>query len=197
MTEQVTTSNADGDQQETVESLKARLTEMDTTLKSLSDEATKNKNLRRQAEKERDALKVAKTEVNKSDEDYKNLWSQTTEKLTKAVAKAKDADIKSSLADEFGRAKVAGDKVSAALGLIDRTLIEWDEDAGTDAQSVKAAVQKLKSTYGFLFESTVNPTDVVRPGDGGTKTSITRAAFDALSPLDRVAKLKSGVKLTD
>jgi len=188
-----------GESQETVESLKARLAEMEVGFKSLSDEATKNKHLRRQAEKERDELRTKTKVTDKSDEDYKALWQQTTEKLTKVQERAKAADINSALNAQLLKSKVSADKVSAAIGLIDRALLEWDEDAGVDSHSVTAAVQKLKSTYGFLFESTVQAnTDVKTPSDGGTgKNTISRADFEALSPLEKAAKMKSGVKLKD
>ena len=193
-----TDSNVVGEPQaETVEALKARLSEMESTVKSLNDEATKHKSIRRQVEKERDELKAKTKSVDTSTEDYKALWQQTTEKLTKVQERAKTNDVKAALTEQLTKSKVASDKFSAALDLVDRALIEWDEDNGVDSQSVVAAVQKMKSKYGFLFESTVGPTDVKTPGDGGQKNSITRAAFDALSPADKFAKIKQKVVITD
>lgn len=193
------TSKVAGEQQETVEtvdSLKARLAEMDTTIKALSDESTKHKNLRRQAEKERDELKKAKP-TQSSEEDYKSLWQQTTEKLSKTLERTKSSDIRTALSEQLTKSRVASDRFDAAIGLIDRALIEWDEDAGVDPHSVTAAVQKLKAQHAFLFETTVSPTDVKTPGDGGVKNSITRAAFDALSPKEKMEKMKAKVRLTD
>lgn len=197
MADATTESTANGDSQETVESLKARLSEMESTVKSLSDEATKHKSIRRAVEKERDELRTKTKAAPTADEDYKALWQSTNEKLTKVQERAKTADIRSALNEQLTKSKVSSDKLNAAIGLIDRALIEWDEDAGVDTHSVTAAVQKLKSEHGFLFETTVAKTEVKTPGDGGTKNTISRAAFDALSPKDKAEKMRSGVKLTD
>jgi chromosome segregation ATPase len=170
---------------------------METTLKSLSDEATKHKSIRRQVEKERDELRAKTKSVDQSTEDYKALWQETTQKLTKVQERTKTADIRSALTEQLTKSKVASDKFDAALDLVDRSLIEWDEDAGVDSHSVVAAVQKAKSKYGFLFEMTVAPTDPKPASEGGIKNSITRAAFEALSPSEKVAKVKAKVQVTD
>jgi phage-related tail protein len=197
MAEANTESNVSGEGQETVDALKARLGEMETTLKSLSDEATKHKNIRRTVEKERDELRAKTKSTDQSTEDYKALWQQTTEKLTKVQERTKTADIRSALTEQLQKSKVASDKFDAALDLVDRSLIEWDEEAGVDRHSVTAAVQKAKSKYGFLFEMTVAATDPKQAGEGGIKNSITRAAFDALTPTEKVAKVKAKVQITD
>src|SRR5579862_7923400 len=168
MTEEVnkTEQKTGGEPAETVESLKEKLAELESTVSSLNAEATKNKHLRRAAEKERDELKKNKP-ADQSDKDYKTLWEQTNEKLSKSLERAKKADINTALAEQFGKTKVAADRFGAALKLIDSNLIEWDEDTGVDSRSVVAAVQKLKSEHGFLFETTVDKTDVKTAGDAG------------------------------
>lgn len=199
MTEEVTKTEqgAGGEPVETVESLKARLAEAETTVSSLTAESTKHKHLRRAAEKERDELKGKVKSSDQSDQDYKALWQQTTEKLTKSLERAKKSDINTALTEQFGKTKVASDRFGAALKLIDTNLIEWDEDGGVDKRSVVAAVQKLKSEHNFLFESTVDRTDVKHAGDAGTKNTITRALFDTLSPKDKMEKVKSKVSIID
>ena len=189
-------SDVTSESQETVESLKVRLGEMETTIKALSDESTKHKNIRRTVEKERDEWK-AKARTPAQEEDHKALHAETLAKLTKVQERTKASDIRSALTEQLSKSKVASDKFDAALDLVDRALIEWDEDNGVDPHSVVAAVQKAKSKYGFLFESVVSATDVVKPGEGGIKNTISRTAFDALSPKDKAAKIKSGVKVTE
>jgi len=200
MTEQVNDSSAsvNGDSQETVESLKARLAELDSTVASLNSEATKHKALRRQAEKERDEFKTKVKTTDTSEQDYKQLWQQTNDKLSKTLERAKKADINTALSEQFNKSKVSSDKFGAALKLVDHSLIEWNEDEGIDGRSITAAVQKLKSEHGFLFESMVAATDPKTPGDASSKNNtITRTAFEALSPMDKAAKMKSGIKLID
>jgi hypothetical protein len=199
MTDVVTKTEAstDGDSVETVESLKAKLADMETTVGSLTAEATKNKVLRRKAEQERDEVKKSKPVNDKSDEDYKKLWEQSNDKLTKTLERAKKADINTALTEQFGKTKVASDRYAAALKLVDAQLVEWDEDTGVDKSSVVAAVAKLKGEHKFLFEGTVEATDVKNAGDAGSKNTITRSIFDSLSPADRVAKVKSKVKIID
>jgi hypothetical protein len=191
-----TTAGSGGEPEVTIESLQAQLVEQSEAVAALTAEATKNKALRRKAEQERDDLKT-KVKTSDGDKDYKALWTQTNEKLTKTLEKAKSADINAALTDQLGKAKVASDKFGAARKLIDSTLIEWDEDAGIDQQSIVAAVQKLKSEHGFLFETTVQKTDVKNPGEAGSTTTIARSAFDALSPTDKAAKVKAKVKIID
>jgi hypothetical protein len=192
-----TPASTDGESVETVESLKAKLAEYESTVSSLNGEAAKHKALRRAAEKERDDLKKNKPANDKSDQDYKTLWEQSNDKLTKSLERAKKADINTALTEQFGKTKVASDRYAAALKLIDSTLVEWDEEAGVDKSSVVAAVQKLKSEHKFLFESTVESTDVKNAGDAGTKNTISRSIFDTLSPADKMAKVKSKVKIVD
>jgi hypothetical protein len=188
---------SDEGQAETVESLKAQLSELQNSVSSLTAEATKNKALRRAAEKEKDALKAKVKNTESSDEDYKTLWEQSNEKLSKSLERAKKADINSALTAQFGKTKVASDRFDAATKLIDTNLIEWDEETGVDSRSVVAAVQKLKSEHKFLFEGTVDPTDVKNAGDAKQGSTITRSIFDTLSPKDKSAKMKSGVKVID
>jgi hypothetical protein len=186
-----------GEPEETVESLKAKLTELETTVTSLNGEAAKHKTLRRAAEKERDVLKTKVKVTDQSDQDYKALWTTTNDKLTKTLERAKKADINTALSAQFGKTKVASDRFDAALKLVDTNLVEWDEDAGVDSHSVVAAVAKLKSEHGFLFETTVNRTDVKQPGDGGSQNTLTRSIFDTLSSADKAAKIKAKVKIID
>lgn len=192
-----TEQSVGGDPQETVESLKAKLNELSSTVESLSAEAAKNRNLRRQAEKERDELKKFKGTQSENEQDYKQLWSESNEKLSKVMEKTKRSDIQVAALAQLQKSKVAQDKVDAALGLIDSSLIEWDETSGVDRQSVTAAVQKLKSQYGFLFETTIAATGEPKvPGDGSSAANtLTRAEFELLSPIDKRAKMKAGVKL--
>lgn len=199
MTEEVnkTEQVSGGEPAETVETLRARIAELDSTVTSLNGEAAKHKSLRRAAEKERDELKRNKP-ADSSDKDYKTLWEQSNEKLTKSLERAKKADINTALTEQFGKTKVAQDRYSAALKLIDANLVEWDEDNGVDKSSVVAAVAKLKNEHKFLFESTVEPTNPKKPGDAGSNgTSITRTLFDSLSPAEKVEKVKAKVKIID
>jgi hypothetical protein len=191
------TSPGAGEPAETIESLKAKLAETSEAVQALTAEATKNKALRRKAEQERDELKKKPPASNDSTEDYKKLWEETNTKLSKTLERAKTADINSALTDQFGKTKVASDRFAAALKLVDSTLVEWDEDTGVNKASVVAAVQKLKSEHKFLFESTVDATDPKNAGDGRTGNTITRSIFDALSPKDKAAKVKSGAKIID
>jgi hypothetical protein len=189
---------AGGEPVETVETLKAKLAEMESTISSLDAEATKNKHLRRKAEKERDEARKTKPAGDGSDKDYKTLWEQSNEKLTKSLERAKQSDINTALTEQFGKTKVAQDRYAAALKLIDANLVEWDEDNGVDKSSVVAAVAKLKNEHKFLFESTVDPTDPKKPGDAGSKgTTITRTLFDNLTPHEKVEKMKAKVKIID
>jgi hypothetical protein len=192
-----TTATSGEGQEETVESLKAKIAEYESTVESLNGEAAKHKTLRRQAEKERDTLRKNKPASDGS-EDYKKLYEESNKKIAKTLERAKSADINTALHAQFGKAKVASDKILAAQKLVDSSLLEWDEDSGVDNTSVIAAVAKLKSEHPFLFEGTVAPTNVVNAGDGGTqKSTITRAQFASLSPVDQVAKMKAKVKIVE
>jgi hypothetical protein len=192
-----TQQGSDVDSADTVESLKAQLTELQGSVSTLTAEATKNKALRRAAEKERDGLKTKVKTTESTDEDYKTLWEESNNKLSKSLERAKKSDINSALIAQFGKTKVASDRIDAAAKLVDFNLIEWDEETGVDSRSVVAAVQKLKSEHKFLFEGTVEPTDVKNAGDGKTGSTITRSIFDTLSPKDKASKMKSGIKVID
>ncbi len=205
-------SSGGGQEVVTVESLQEKLDAAKEQIDSLTGESTKQKNLRRKAEKERDELKKkVKPTSNDDDESedddeeegegnkkYKKLWKDANAQTTKLLERAKKADINTALTAQFGKAKVAADRYSAALQLIDHSLVEWNDDTGVDGDSVEAAVQGLKKNHPFLFEQTVSTTNPKKPGkQGGDGKTISRTAFLELGPTERLESRKAGVKVVD
>jgi DNA repair exonuclease SbcCD ATPase subunit len=189
------------EKEETVSISKTEFEELHSSIKSLSDEATKNKHLARAAQKERDDLKKKiQKQTDPTGQDYKDLWQESNDKATKLLEKAKAADIKVALHAQLQKAKVAADRLDAALDLVDKGLIEWDEDSGVDGHTITAAVSKLKSKHAFLFETTVKATDSpILPGDnkGQEQNRMAREDFMKLPTAEKVKVSKAKVVLFD
>lgn len=183
-------AEADGDQQVSVEVMKSRIAELEA-------EAAKHRNIRKSVERERDELK-AKTKST-TDQDYKSLWQQEAEAKSKLLTRVKSAAVNEAVTQRLTKAGVVPDAIEAAAKLVDANLIEWDEDNGVDGASVTAAVAKLKSQYGILFESKVAKTEPKNPADGSSTNAneMKRSDFDKLDPLERMARIKKGTRIVD
>lgn len=107
-------SNVGGDQQVTLETLQA-------DLQKAQNEIAKYRNLAKQAQKERDEAKK-KAPANQGEEDYKLLWQQSTEKLTKLSERTKSTAIEAALTAQLTKAGVVGDWMEAAVKLADRKI---------------------------------------------------------------------------
>lgn len=185
------TAKTGGDQQPTVEELKAQLEEA-------TREAAKLRNIKKDLEKQRDELKKAKKTDTDSTEDYKQLWQEQQEKATKILEKVKSSDINSAVTAQLGKVKIVPEYAEAAMKLLDKSLVEWDEDTGVDNQSVVAAVQKLKGAYPWMFEKKVTGTDIKEPAGGSNSDkTMKRAEFDKLQPLERHELIRKGYQLVD
>jgi hypothetical protein len=157
----------------------------------------KEKAIRKQAQ---EAAKNAKKGISEDGQDYKKLFEQADAKAAKVVERAKRADIAAAATAQLTKIGVTQDGMGAALKLIDTNTVEWDEEDGVDATSVKAAVQSLRNEYPFLFEKKVASTSVKIAKDGssgGNDKEITRAEFDKLGPNDRAAIFSKGMKVVD
>lgn len=184
-------SKVDGDLQKELETLKA---ERDAA----AADAAKYRKLQKDAIAERDALKKSAPQQ-KNEEDYKSLWTESQDKLTKYQERIKGADINSALTAQLTKAGVSQMWLDAAVKLVDKDMIEYDEDAGVDKQSVTATVAKLKSAYPAMFEKLikgVDPKDAVNGTSSESKT-MTRGEFDKLDPVSKSKRMREGWKLTD
>lgn len=185
-------NNDGGDHQPTLEELQAKLLEA-------QGEAAKYRNIAKQAQRDRDELKKKKPEAQPGSEDYKQLWQETNDKLTKMQQRTKEAAINAALTAQLTKAGVSPDWMDAAARLADGSLVEWDEEAGVDNGSVIATVQKLKSAYPGFFNKKVNRTDAKNPSDGPSQEkTISRAEYDQLiatNPDAWLAKRKQGYKV--
>lgn len=179
----VDNSTAGGDQP-TVEQLQAELAEARA-------EAAKLKGIKAKLVLERDSLKKAPAKNESTEEDYKSLWDDANQKLTKMQEAVKSSQKESALRERLLATKVHADKVDAALKLADLNMVEWDEDSGIDKTSVTAAVQKLKGAYGWLFESKVAGTPEPKsPSEGSSSDkTISRAEFERLNPEQKRDKI--------
>jgi len=171
-------TNTDGGGQPTVEQLQAELAEARA-------EAARLKGIKEDLKKQRDDLKKkvpAKSES--TDEDYKALWEDSHQKLTKMQDAIKMSQKENALRDKLIAAKVQSDKVNAALKLADLNMVEWDEDSGVDGTTVTAAVQKLKKDYGWMFESKVAGTPEPKSASEASSSdkTISRAEWNKLPP---------------
>ena len=176
-----------GGDQPTLESLQAELN-------AARNEAAKEKSIRTKLQQERDAAKSAKKQETSNEDDYKKLWAEQTEKLSKIQEKVKSTSVDSVVKAKLAKAGVLPDAIDAATQLVDRGMVSWDEESGVDEVSAQAAVAKLKSQYGFMFEKKVSATDPKQPAEGknnGAKV-ITRSEFDSLSAAEKVSRMATG-----
>jgi hypothetical protein len=158
-------------------------------------EAAKYRAQRKKAEQERDEAK-AKTKT--QDEDYKSLYQDQLQRNEKYREGRKNAEVESALVSQLTKAGVSKDALKAAAKLADKALIEWDEDQGVEDISVTAAVQKLKATEGWMFESKVARTDPKTPADGSSSANeVKRSDFDRLDPMARMNAVKKGLRIVD
>jgi hypothetical protein len=192
MTEETNTGESqhvEGVQQPSIEDLQGQLTKANA-------EAAKERNIRKQLQAERDAAKKAPKE-NSSEDDYKALWAQEREKAEKLLNKTKAASIESTVKAKLSKAGVLPDAIDAAAKLLDAGMVQWDEDDGVDEVSAQAAVAKLKSQFGFMFEKKVSATDPKHPADNKNNSdkTMSRSQFDSLSPQAKVERMQNGWKL--
>ena len=137
--------------------------------KRLEAEATKHRNIRKKAEKDRDELKKQLgSKKEDTQEDYKKLWTETKAENEKFLGDVKTASVNSVVSAKLSKMGVIPDAMEAALKLVDHKLIEWDRDAGVDESSVSAAMAKLKSAYPFMFEKQIRGNSVKTPADGNS-----------------------------
>lgn len=183
-------SSGDGD-------LQKKLNELMAERDAAAAEAAKYRKLQKDAIAERDALKK-QAPVQKNDEDYKQLWTETTDKLSKTLERVKTADINSALSAQLTKAGLSQSWFDAAVKLVDRDLVEWNEDTGVDRQSITAAVAKLKSAYPAMFEKLIKGVDPKDASNGSSESkTMTRQEFDRLDPIARAKRMREGWKLTE
>jgi hypothetical protein len=157
----------------------------------------KEKAIRKQAQ---EAAKNAKKGISEDGQDYKKLYEQADAKAAKVIERAKRADITAAATAQLTKIGVTQDGMGAALKLMDINGVEWDEEDGVDATSVKAAVTTLRNEYPFLFEKKVASTSVKVAKDGstgGNDKEISRSEFDKLSARDQGQRISSGFKVVE
>lgn len=168
--------------------------ELATKVQELTDALEKAERLKRTAFAERDTYKKQVTKKPEGEEDYKTLWKQTDEQVTKLRDKAKNADIMSAINVKL-QGKVDGEVgMKAAMGLVNKSLIKWSEDDGVDDETVEAAFQELKNKYGsILFVKKSKSQDATEPAEGAKTTkTMTRAAYQKLTPQDQAKRMREG-----
>lgn len=140
-----------------------------------------------------------KAKTKTQDEDYKSLWQQEREEKEQLLDSVKGAAVTSALTAQLTKAGIRPEAIEAAIKLADKKLVEWDRADGVDASSVVAAVQKLKATEGWMFESKVAKTEPKTPADGSATNAneIKRSDFDKLPAAQRSAVIEKGVRITD
>jgi hypothetical protein len=181
--------NGEGGEEEQID-WQARATQAEKAL-------VKQKVLAKQAQ---ETAKNVKKGLGEDGQDYKKLFEQNEAKAAKLVDRMKRADISAAATAQLTKIGVTQDGMGAALKLIDTNLVEWDEEDGVDATSVKAAVTTLRNEYPFLFEKKVASTTVKIAKDGassGNDNEMSRADFDKLSSNDKAARISKGVKVVD
>lgn len=188
-----------GDQQPTIEELKAQLDALKTEADEAKADAAKLRSIKKDLEKQRDELKKSKKGDDDSNEDYKKLWQEAQDKLTKGQERAKSSDINAAVAAQLAKVKIVPEYQEAAVKLLDKGLIEWDEENGVDSQSVVAAIQKLKSSYNWMFEKKVAGADPKPAADGASNNDKTmkRAEFDKLDATARYEVIKKDYRIVD
>lgn len=188
-----------GDQQPTIEELKAQLDALKTEADEAKADAAKLRGIKKDLEKQRDELKKSKKGDDDSNEDYKKLWQEAQDKLTKGQERAKSSDINAAVAAQLAKVKIVPEYQEAAVKLLDKGLIEWDEENGVDSQSVVAAIQKLKSSYNWMFEKKVAGADLKPAADGASNNDKTmkRAEFDKLDAAARYEVIKKDYRIVD
>ncbi len=188
-----------GDQQPTIEELKAQLDALKTEADEAKADAAKLRGIKKDLEKQRDELKKSKKGDDDSNEDYKKLWQEAQDKLTKGQERAKSSDINAAVAAQLAKVKIVPEYQEAAVKLLDKGLIEWDEENGVDSQSVVAAIQKLKSSYNWMFEKKVAGADPKPAADGASNNDKTmkRAEFDKLDATARYEVIKKDYRIVD
>jgi hypothetical protein len=147
------------------------------------------------------AAKKAKSGVDEDGTNYKKLYESSEAKASKILEKAKRSDINAAASSQLSKLGVTPDAQEAALKLLDINGIEWDEDDGADATSVKAAVQTLKNQFPFMFEKKVTATTVKTPAGGknlgAEENTMDRASFDRLTPREKTAAIAKGMKIVE
>jgi hypothetical protein len=148
-----------------------------------------------------DAVKKAKGEIGEDGTNYKKLYEQEGAKAAKLIERQKRAEVTAAATTQLTKLGINPDAMSLALKSLDFNSVEWDEEDGVDATSVRAAVQGIKNEAGFLFEKTVNATKVKAPASGANlgsdDSTMTREAFEKLGFKERAAVMKKGTKLVD
>lgn len=180
-----------GGDQPTLEQLKAELLEA-------RNEATKLRNIKAELAKERDNLKKKVKTDTSAEEDYKALWQEANDKATKLVERARNQAVDAAVMSKLTKAGVMADALDAAVKLVDRNLIQWDEDTGVEEATVVAAVQKLKGSFGFMFEKKVGLTKAKEASEGSTADkTMTRTEFMKLDAVTRAKRMREGWTLTN
>lgn len=185
-----TVAGGEVDETETVDYWKAKAA-------TLEAESAKHRKARQKAA---DDLKNAKKGISEDGQDYKKLYEQEGSKAAKLVEKMKRADITAAATAQLAKLGVVPDLVPLALKAMDINLIEWDEEDGVDATSLRGAVQSVKNEFGALFEKKVERTQPKNATDGksgGNDNEMTRAAFDKLSGAEKAATMARKVKIVD
>jgi ribosomal protein S15P/S13E len=186
----------------TVETEQTSSTEIDvgaltSRLEALEAENTKLRQIKKAVTKERDEFKKANQTT--QSEDYRELYEQETQRYNKLQEHLKNNAIDAALRESLKRLKIQDTALDAAVKLVDKNLITWDEEDGVDTIGLDAASKKLKSQHSFLFEKPVGATDNFKvPGKTSQiDKSISRSAFFALSPKEQGAKSLAGWTVYD
>lgn len=161
---------------------------------------------------------VLATHLGKAKQERDEAVGKAAKERDSALGVAKQAVVNTSLATALMKAKASAEGLSALPKLIgDRVKIEFD-DAGAAKATIFEAdgktpmvgngsgglatfddlVKEATKTFPSLFEGTGSGSgkDPNQRRDAGGKT-MARKDFEALSPLDRAAKMKAGFTLVD
>lgn len=158
-------------------------------------DATKQRSIKQKIAKERDSLKQtpATDTDTANDVKYKALWEQSQTELETIRTSSRETQLSAALTEQLSKSGIKADALVAGRKLVDRSMIEFNDDGSIDDMSVVGAMQALRAESPFLFESKIAPTSTKTPAASNTASNeITRSEFDALSPVQKSEAMRAG-----
>lgn len=195
-----TTADTDATTNQTTNTPTFDIESINAELETLRAENAKLKQIKRGVTKERDELKNKVNNTDQSDENFRELYKQRDEAYNKLYGQLKQTAIDNAVRDQLTKLSIQPDTFDAALKLLDRNLIDWNEEDGVDLIGLDAATKKLKSSFGFLFEKKVTTTDPKTPASSKQNINskeIPRSEFFKLPPNEQMKLAKAKYIITD
>ena len=168
-------------------------------------EAEKHRNIAKDLIAKRDAnKKVVKAEVTENTDvtDYlKNQLTEVSAKISRYADKAKSGAITAAATSKLSAMGINPDALELAIKQLDKSLIQYDEDTEeVDDTALSAAVSKLKSKHGFLFERAFGTAKVRLPAEGSSKSdgnSMSMDEWKGMSSREQRVAIKAGRRVQE